>query len=297
MNTFLVRTLSGIVFAAILIGGIVGGPITYTLLFAAITAAMLWEFAVNVNTHLDASVNKLINTMAGVFLFVAIAGFCADMVPPRAFIPYLISIIYLLISELYLRASNPLKNWSLAFASQLYIALPLSTLNVLAFSFDRQAGQTYYNWVLPLSVFFFLWLNDTGAYCVGSLLSKRFPAKLFPRISPKKSWIGSIGGGLFVLLLAILLWHLFPTAMPIHRHGWLAGLSPAAQSLVEWIGLGIVVCVFGTWGDLVESLFKRQLGIKDSGNMMPGHGGILDRFDSSLLAIPAAVLYLYTLNF
>lgn len=297
MKNLLVRTLTGILFVALLVGGILGGPQTFTSLFAVVTAAALWEFATNVNTHGGAQVNRLINTLAGVFLFVAFAGFCSDMVPPRAFIPYLISVIYLLVSELYLHAPNPFKNWAYAFASQLYIALPLSTLCILAFSFDRQAGHTYYNWVLPLSVFIFLWANDTGAYCFGSLLSKRFPAKLFPRISPKKSWVGSIGGGLLVLAVAALLWHFFPLAMPVRHGGLLGGLSPEGQTLMEWLGLGLVVCVFGTWGDLVESLFKRQLGLKDSGHLLPGHGGILDRFDSSLLAIPAAVLYIYTLSF
>lgn len=297
MNNLVVRTLTGILFVAILVGGLLGGPMTFSLLFAAITAAALWEFATNVNNHYGAQVNRLINTMAGVFLFVAFAGYCADMVPPRAFIPYLISILYLLISELYLRAENPLKNWALAFASQLYIALPLSTICVLAFIFNREAGQTAYSWVLPLSVFLFLWANDTGAYLFGSMLSKRFPAKLFPRISPKKSWVGSIGGGVLVLLVAVTLWHFFPTAMPVRHGGMFGGLTPLMQTLLGWIGLGMVVCVFGTWGDLVESLFKRQLGLKDSGNLLPGHGGVLDRFDSALLAIPASVLYLYTLNF
>ncbi len=297
MKNLLVRTLTGLLFVGLLVGGIIGGPHTFTLLFAAITAAALWEFATNLNTYAGAAINRLINTMAGVFLFVAFAGFCSDMVPPKAFIPYLISIIYLLVSELYLRAADPLKNWAYAFASQLYIALPLSTLCILAFSFDRQAGQTYYNWVLTLSVFIFLWTSDTGAYIVGSLLSRYFPAKLFPRISPKKSWVGSIGGGLLVIGCAVVLWHFFPLSMPVRHGGLLGGLEPNMQTFVEWIGLGLVVCIFGTWGDLVESLLKRQLGIKDSGNILPGHGGVLDRFDSSLLAIPAAVLYIYTLQF
>jgi phosphatidate cytidylyltransferase len=132
---------------------------------------------------------------------------------------------------------------------------------------------------LPLSIFIFLWVNDSGAYCVGSLLGRH---KLFPRISPGKSWEGSIGGAVFVLAAAYAISYFLDTdqmlAMPV------------------WLGLGLVVVVFGTWGDLVESLFKRTLGIKDSGNILPGHGGMLDRFDSSLLAIPAAVIYLYTIS-
>jgi phosphatidate cytidylyltransferase len=121
-------------------------------------------------------------------------------------------------------------------------------------------------------------VNDSGAYCCGSLLGRH---KLFPRISPGKSWEGSIGGAVFVLVAA---WAIS------------SFLDGQMLTLPEWLGLGLTVVVFGTWGDLVESLFKRTLGIKDSGNILPGHGGMLDRFDSSLLAIPAAVVYLYTLS-
>ena len=121
-------------------------------------------------------------------------------------------------------------------------------------------------------------MNDSGAYCCGSLLGRH---KLFPRISPGKSWEGSIGGAVFVLVAA---WAIS------------SFLDGQMLTLPEWLGLGLTVVVFGTWGDLVESLFKRTLGIKDSGNILPGHGGMLDRFDSSLLAIPAAVVYLYTLS-
>jgi phosphatidate cytidylyltransferase len=120
-------------------------------------------------------------------------------------------------------------------------------------------------------------MSDTGAYLVGSLLSRYFPAKLFPRISPKKSWVGSIGGGLLCLAAA---WGIYT-------------FTPGYMELWQWIGLGLTVCVFGTWGDLVESLLKRQVGIKDSGTVLPGHGGLLDRFDSALLAIPAALIYLH----
>jgi len=110
--------------------------------------------------------------------------------------------------------------------------------------------------------------------------------KLFPRISPEKSWEGSIGGGLLVIAVAVLVWYLTD----------LYGVNDLNLNALEWAGLGLTVVIFGTWGDLVESLFKRALGIKDSGSILPGHGGMLDRFDSSLLAIPAAVVYLYTLT-
>lgn len=264
----------------VLVGGTLVSPVSFVLLFALITALTTWEFGTNVNEHAGASVNRFINSMAAVYLFLAFAGFCGDLVPSRAFIPYLVSTLYLLVSELYLKKPDPLKNWGFAFASQIYIALAFSLLNVIAFRYDSLAGHTVFEPLYPLSIFLFLWTSDTGAYCCGSLLSRYFPAKLFERISPKKSWVGSIGGGVLCLVVGAVLAHFFPYLL----------------SLSQWLGLAVVVCISGTWGDLVESLFKRQLGVKDSGNLLPGHGGLLDRFDSALLAIPAAVLYLYTID-
>ena len=279
MNNLVLRALTGIVFVAVLVGGILYSPLTFVALFALVTGLTVWEFSGIVNRHAGASVNRLINTAAAVYLFFAFAGFCADYVPSRAFVPYLVSVVYLLVSELYLKKAAPLKNWAYAFASQVYIALGFSLLCVLAFQYDALSGRVQFEPIYPLSVFLFLWTCDTGAYVCGSLLHRRFPAKLFERISPNKSWVGSIGGGLLCLAVGGVLAHFFPDKL----------------TLAGWLGLGLTVCVFGTWGDLVESLLKRQLGIKDSGHMLPGHGGMLDRFDSSLLAIPAAVLYLYTL--
>lgn len=279
MNNLIVRSLTGIIFVVVLVGGTLGSPLTFVLLFALISGLTVWEFSSNVNLHAGASVNRFINTVAAVYLFFAFAGYCADYVPSRAFVPYLVSIIYLLVSELYLQKPDPLKNWAYAFASQVYVALAFALLNVLAFQYDALTHTTRFEPIYPLSVFLFLWTSDSGAYVCGSLLHKKFPARLFERISPNKSWVGSIGGGLLCLAVAAVLAHFFPDKL----------------SLPQWLGLGLTVCVFGTWGDLVESLFKRQLGIKDSGHILPGHGGMLDRFDSSLLAIPAAVLYLYTI--
>ena len=279
MNNLVLRALTGTVFVAVLVGGILYSPLTFVALFALVTGLTVWEFSGIVNRHAGASVNRLINTAAAVYLFFAFAGFCADYVPSRAFVPYLVSVVYLLVSELYLKKADPLKNWAYAFASQMYIALGFSLLCVLAFQYDALSGRVQFEPIYPLSVFLFLWTSDTGAYVCGSLLHRRFPAKLFERISPNKSWVGSIGGGLLCLAVG----------------GVLAHFVPDKLTLAGWLGQGLTVCVFGTWGDLVESLLKRQLGIKDSGHMLPGHGGMLDRFDSSLLAIPAAGLYLYTL--
>ncbi len=280
IKNLITRTITGVLFVAIMVTCFMR-PIGMVLVFALITALTTWEYTGLVNENRDASVNRLISTVAATYFFLAVAGVNSGFIATNGvFVPYLLTIVYLFVSELYAKAKDPIANWAYTMLGQMYIALPLSMINVLAF---RQAGNdTYFYYLLPLSVFFFLWTNDTGAYCAGSLLGKH---KLFPRISPAKSWEGSIGGGIFVLIVAGLI-------------GYLESQSAAPVNLTipQWLGLGLVVVVFGTWGDLVESLFKRTLGIKDSGKILPGHGGMLDRFDSSLMAIPASVIYLYSLT-
>lgn len=280
MNNFIVRTITGVLFVAVVVCSFLR-PQTMVLLFALITGLTIWEFTGLVNERENVTVNRLISTVAGVYFFFAVAGFSSDLTPSAVFIPYLVSIIYLMVAELYLKNEDPIHDWAYTMMAQLYIALPFSLLNTLAFHLTPQ-GLVTYDAVLPLSVFVFLWMNDTGAYLCGSLLGKH---KLFPRISPGKSWEGSIGGGILVIAVAVLVWYLTEQYQ----------LNQLGLSALEWAGLGLTVVIFGTWGDLVESLFKRTLGIKDSGNILPGHGGMLDRFDSSLLAIPAAVVYLYTI--
>lgn len=281
LKNLITRSITGILYVAIMVTGFLQS-VNMIVVFALITGLATWEFTGLVNEYKHVNVNRLITTVAGVYFFLAVAGVNSGAIQTNAvFVPYLLTIIYLFISGLYTKSSDSVNDWAYTMLSQMYIALPLSTINVIAF---RQAadGLNYYYYLLPLSIFIFLWTNDTGAYCTGSLFGKH---KLFPRISPAKSWEGSIGGGILVLIVASVMYF-------IESQGEnLSGLN-----LIEWLGLGLVVVVFGTWGDLVESLLKRTLGIKDSGNILPGHGGILDRIDSSLMAIPASVVYLYSLT-
>ncbi len=281
MKNFIVRAITGVLFVAIMVAGLLD-PTAMIGLFALITGLALWEYTGLVNNIENVCINRFISTVAGVYLFVAIAGINSGVIQTNAvFVPYLLTVVYLFISELYTRNANAVDDWAYTMLGQMYIALPLACINVLAFR-QQPDGTISFYFLLPLSVYIFLWVNDTGAYLSGSLLGRH---KLFPRISPGKSWEGSIGGGLLVLAVAALLgwWE--------NSHESLSGLS-----VIEWMGLGLVVVFFGTWGDLVESLFKRTLGIKDSGSILPGHGGMLDRFDSSLMAIPASVIYIYSLT-
>ena len=280
-KNFIVRTITGTLFVAIMVAGFLN-PKAMVFLFALITGLSVWEYTGLVNGIDDVRVNRFISTVAGVYLFLAVAAWRMGLVANFIIVvPYLLTIVYLFVSGLFTCSKNPVADWAYTMLGQMYVALPLSMINILAFEVDGQWGVNFDS-LLPLSIFIFLWTNDSGAYCCGSLLGRH---KLFPRVSPGKSWEGSIGGCVLVLAVAALI-------------GWWANNGDMKHQLgmAAWMGLGLVVVVFGTLGDLVESLFNRTLGIKDSGNLLPGHGGMLDRFDSALMAIPAAVIYLYTLT-
>ena len=283
MNNLILRTTTGILFVAVLVGCIVYSPMTFGALFLVITVLATWEFCTIVNEQEDVEVNRLITTLASACLFAAFFAYSCGyaqaglIMPAAVFMPYIITLVYLFVSQLYLDRQHSLKTWGFTMMSQLYVALPLAMLCGVSFMpYPYAPMGTVYVWMYPLAVFIFLWSSDTGAYCVGSLLGKKIPYRLFPSISPNKSWVGSIGGGLVAIAASLIIAHFEPSL-----------------TLIQWIGFAIVVTIFGTWGDLVESMIKRQLGIKDSGNILPGHGGMLDRFDSSLLAIPAALVYVY----
>ena len=275
-SNFLQRAITGILFVGVLVGCILYDPWTFSALFVVISALTIREFGHLINQVEGVSINKNITMLAGVYLYMAVMAFCTNLSGSKIFLPYLLLIMYLMISELYLKKENPVMNWAYSMLSQLYIALPFAMLNILSFHTSPMDTSVSYNPILPLSVFVFIWLSDTGAYCVGSLIGRH---RLFERISPKKSWEGSIGGGIVAIGSSFIFAHYFPI-----------------MNMAEWAGLALIVVIFGTWGDLTESLLKRQLHIKDSGAILPGHGGMLARFDSALMAIPAAVVYLYALT-
>lgn len=276
MSNLIIRTLTGAVYVLLLVGCTVYSPVSAFFFFALITAATLWEFSSIMNAHVHTNIVRLINSTAGVILVAAVwLSTVASPQTGKLFSLYGLLLIYIIVSELYRHAKNPLRNWVFCFASQIYVALPFALLPLLSIAFNAEEDKFVYNWIYPLALFIFLWVNDTFAYLCGCSLGRVFPVKLFPRISPKKSWIGSIGGAVFTIAASVIIYYWQPETMALER----------------WIGFALVVIFFGTWGDLVESLIKRQTGIKDSGKILPGHGGLLDRFDSALLAIPASVIY------
>lgn len=272
-SNFIKRAISGLLFVILLVGSIVYGPVSFVLLFALFSGFTTYELTGLLNDTGKVSINRYISALGSFYLFIAFSSYISDNSTSVVFIPYIAIMLYLLIQQLYLKQENPIGNLAGTMLSQIYVGLNFALINALSFVKDQGGLHVDYIAIMPLALFIFIWVNDTGAYCVGSLIGKR---KLFPRISPNKSWEGSIGGGVSTIIAALII----------------ASFNPEL-SYVTWMGFGLVVAIFGTWGDLIESLFKRQLGIKDSGNVLPGHGGFLDRFDSTILAVPAVVFYLY----
>jgi phosphatidate cytidylyltransferase len=183
--------------------------------------------------------------------------------------------------QLWNKKSNPVEAWMHIAYSQIYVALPFALVNMIAFF----RGQ--FTPVLVLSLFVFIWVNDSFAYLTGSLFGRH---RLFERVSPKKSWEGFVGGNLFALAAAYLM-----SVLDQPLSNLLVGNDGASLALWQWFVFAQIVVVFGTFGDLVESLLKRTLGVKDSGSAIPGHGGWLDRFDSLIFAAPVVACYLYLL--
>ena len=276
MKNLVTRTLTGLIYVLLLAGCTICSPVTAFFFFALVTAATLFEFGTVMNNHGGANMPRAINALAGFILVAAVWLFCIGSdTAPRMTAIWAFLLLYIMVSELYRGSQDSIRNWSLSLASQLYVALPFALLPLLSINIDPDADRMAYTWIYPLALFVFLWVNDTFAYLSGLTLHGIFPQKLFPSVSPKKTWVGSIGGCVFTLLAAVAVWY----------------IQPGTLSLLQWLGFAVVVVISGTFGDLVESHLKRQLGIKDSSHILPGHGGLLDRFDSSLLAIPAVTVY------
>ena len=271
MKNLIIRALTGIIFVVVLISAIYIHPIFFLILFCIITGLTLWEFGGLVKHYENANLRRTVNVLGGVYLFIATFVYANGLTDGKIFLPYLLFIMLTMIAELYYKAPNPINNWAFTLFAQVYCAGSFSILNFIGAE-PGTPGVMSYTPLFIMAIFIFVWLDDTGAYLVGSLIGKH---KLFERISPKKSWEGFFGG----LILSLASSQAFAWFAP--EINWM-----------NWLGLAATVVLFGTWGDLIESLLKRTLGVKDSGNVLPGHGGMLDRFDSVMLAVPASYIYI-----
>jgi phosphatidate cytidylyltransferase len=265
MNNFVKRTLSGSIFVTLVIGSILLSQYAFAAVFVIICGLSVREFHKLTNRQNNVEVNLWIALIGGMLLFASSYLHASGIWRYPVFSIYGFYIVAILIFELYRQKTNPLNNWAYFILGQIFVALPFSLLNFILFINNWQP-------LILLAVFITIWVNDTGAYLVGITFGKH---RLFERISPKKSWEGFFGGAFFALI-----------------SGYVFSLFIPEISLLNWLIFSEIIVIFGTFGDLIESLMKRTVEVKDSGNIIPGHGGLLDRFDSMLLAAPVIFLYL-----
>lgn len=279
MSTFTTRLISGTVYVALIVLVLLLSMVWgLWILLSFFAVAGIIEFNRLTGVNRPYIFRIVLDCAAAVWLLYATAQYgMAISHGIGIFLPYLLYLLYVICRSTFLPHQAMLPSLGNSLIGQLYIAVPLALTIRLTLEVDPFSSMTQFNGLLLLAIFIFIWVNDTGAYLVGSRWGKR---RLAPSISPKKSVEGSIGGLLLVLLSAVVLrLLLFPEL------SWLRILLIAT-----------VVAVFGTIGDLFESSLKRQAGVKDSGKLIPGHGGILDRIDSLLLAVPAVYLLLTFLD-
>jgi phosphatidate cytidylyltransferase len=282
MNNFITRTLSAIVYAGVVVASILVQPecfgnhmLLFGVVFMIVSTLAIREFHSLVGGS-DVKIQSYA-MIANALLFCTLYFlFYGDMIWRPLLFAYVAILLLAMIVHLFREKVNAVESWGNLCAGQLMIALP----------FALMSGVVLYNKWLMFALFILIWVNDSGAYIVGSLMSKRKGGnhKMFPRVSPAKSWEGLIGGFVFDLIAGYI----------FYLVGWTTTMGLTAYPLLDSLLFALVVGVFGTLGDLMESLMKRTIGVKDSGKFMPGHGGVLDRFDSLLLAVPVVYfLFIY----
>jgi phosphatidate cytidylyltransferase len=305
MTTFQQRALTAVIFAAVMLVGLFWNETSFSVLFFIISLGCLWEF---LGMLLEKSTLRKALGMTLGFLF-ALAPIAPSYVWKNftswnlnrtidwgggnsnnllwwaipLFQLFFISPFLLLIVELFLKGERPFKNVGVYFIGLFYTIFPLFFISLQAHSYPRQEsdilnmGNTFnFSPYVVAGTLFLTWANDTFAYLIGSKIGK---TPLLPRISPKKTWEGTIGGALICMLTGVVISYFFKEL-----------------TLINWMVVGAIVAIFGTLGDLIESMLKRSVGVKDSGSFMPGHGGFLDRFDAFIFAVPFVYLYLIVLK-
>lgn len=272
-NKLLERAITGTVFVLVILAGMMLHSFAFLGVFLAITILAQREFY-KLFDKTEVIPQKSYGTAIGAFIFISVFLVENKFADPTIYLLIAVLCVFLTIFELYKDSPTNIDNLAVTLMGIIYVALPFSLLNIIG---NNEFTSNKYSYSFLLGFFIFLWTNDTGAYLVGSTMGKN---KMFERISPKKTWEGTIGG--------------FLTAIGA---GYVISLFFNEISSIEWMGFAAIVSIFGTYGDLIESMIKRRLGIKDSGNILPGHGGLLDRFDSTILAAPAIFFYIKFLEY
>jgi phosphatidate cytidylyltransferase len=274
-KSLLTRTLTAGIFVAVLLSAIWLGYLTFNLLFFIISLWGLNEFY-SISYKLGAKPYKVIGFISSAILYlgnISQFSYCGDWIISLG----IVSVFLIFIFALFSKNEKPVQDVFYTISGIIYAVLPFALLNRITWMQEGiNNGKFFpgcdYNSHIILGMILLIWASDTSAYLIGSLIGR---TKLYERISPGKTWEGTVGGGLLTLACSY----------------FIAGWFPEIE-FKHWLVIAAIIVVFGTFGDLFESLLKRQAGIKDSGNIMPGHGGILDRFDSLIFITPFVYLYL-----
>ena len=269
MKNVTIRTISGIGFVLVMLACLLWSQWLFGALVIFMMVGMMSEFY-TITMGDRYKVSRAWAILAGVILFSLIYLVAAYRMPVKYVALSIVPVMVVMINSLYVEDKTDYSKFSNLYTGLIYIAVPLALSNLVAFRNGHFSGM------LLVSFFVLIWSSDIGAYIFGMALGQKYGKKLFPSVSPKKTWIGYWGGMLFSILAAHIL----------NLTGMLS--LPMFHSVM----LAIVMHVAGVYGDLFESQWKRINGIKDSGTIIPGHGGLLDRFDSTLLAMPVGALYL-----
>ena len=299
MTNLLKRTISGVVFAAVMLLAFLSDKVFelcgvshdvaqicsklfYGAVFLFAMVVMMLEF-LKMTCGDNYRCSKILAILSGVALFTLVYLYRGFGIPVKYLILAVIPVFVLMISSLYIKDKPHFEKYPSLYTSVLYIAVPWSLLNFAVFN-PLTGG---FNGMLLLSFFCIIWGSDVGAYCFGMALGQKYGKKLCPSISPKKSWIGFWGGMLVAVGVALALY--FTGVFKLNGQSEII-------NIVHCVVIAILMDVTGVYGDLIESQWKRNFEVKDSGTLIPGHGGLMDRFDSALIAIPVAIIYLVLID-
>jgi phosphatidate cytidylyltransferase len=269
LKKLITRTITGIVLVAVMLTAILLSQYSYVLLFLLILTGGIAEF-IKLYKQSEIKPNSWIIYPVAIAMFSGMFLISRGSIDSRYLVGLFPLLLVFMAAELYRKKERPVENIAVAIFSLVYIAVPISLINFLVFPGLTEGNP--YTPKLIIALFSLIWIYDSGAYLFGVSIGKH---RLFERISPKKSWEGAIGGTLTALAASYFIPNFIPEIDRVH-----------------WMIISIITVVSSTFGDLTESMFKRYFGIKDSGHILPGHGGVLDRFDSLFFAAPAVVMYL-----
>ena len=274
MNNFIKRTISAAGFGIIMLAALLTNKYVFGVVMLFSLVVMMREF-LQMTCGKNYWFSQILSILAGATLFTLIYFYKGFNVPGRFVILAFVPVFLLMINSLYVKDKSRFDKFSNLYTAILYIAVPWSMLNFAVFNSEGE-----FSGMMLLCFFAIIWGTDVGAYLFGITLGQKYGKKLFPSISPKKSWIGFWGGLFSSALVAVALHYL--------------GLFHF--DILHCIIMAVLLCITGVYGDLIESQWKRHYEVKDSGNLIPGHGGLLDRFDSALIAIPIGIIYLVMIN-